>query len=249
MPSTTIKNDQILESVRHLPRHHLGSVVYSPGLEPPTSQVSIESRLPYTTAPYIIPPCDGKENCTLTIRVPRFYLSQKHREQVCHSASLWGTEIYSDDSDPLAAAIHSGWIRGDWGNIADFTMLEMNPIAESKDTEYQSSLSAPPPVPMLPPPGKDLHITLLILPALQQYPSRVNHGLKSRAWGSDHDGKSYRIEKVAWVEEKAARGENRNGETRRKRLKTITGSKSSGPLIRIGIGGHLGEGKVGTVAA
>ena len=128
-------------------------------------------------------------------------------------------------------------------------MLEMNPTAESKDTEHQSTLSAPPPVPMLPPPGKDLHITLLILPTLQQYPSRVNHGIKSRAWGNDHDGMSYRIEKVAWVEEKAERGENRNGEARRKRLKPITGSKASGPFIRIGIGKRLGEGKLGTVAA
>ena len=249
MPSTTIKNNEILESVRNLPRHHLGSVVYSPGLEPPTSKVSIGSRLPYTTAPYIIPPCEGKENHTLTIRVPKFYLSRKHREQVCLLAAVWGIEIYSDDSDPLAAAIHSGWIRGDWGDIADFTMLEINPTAESKDAERQSTLSAPPPVPMLPPPGKDLHITLLILPPLQQYPSRVNHGIKSRGWGPDHDGMSYRIEKIAWVEEKAERGERRNGEARRKRLKLMTGSKVCGPVIHVGIGGHLGEGKVGTVAA
>ena len=249
MPSTTIKNNQILESVRNLPRHHLGSVVYSPGLEPPTSKASIGSRLPYTTAPYIIPPCEGKENHTLTVRVPKFYLSRKHREQVCLHASLWGIDIYSDDSDPLAAAIHSGWIRGDWGDIADFTMLEINPTPESKDTEHQPTLSAPPPFPMLPPPGNDLHITLLILPPLQQYPSRVNHGIKSRAWGNDHDGMSYRIEKIAWVEEKAERGEKRNGEARRKRLKLTTGSKPSGPFIHIGVGRRLGEGKVGTVAA
>ena len=251
IPSTTIKNNQILESVRNLPRHHLGSVVYSPGLEPPTSKASIGSRLAYTTAPYIIPPCEGKENHTLTVRIPKFYLSRKHREQVCLGAAVWGIEIYSDDSDPLAAAIHSGWIRGNWGDIADFTMLELNPTAESKDTttEHQPTLSAPPPVPILPPPGKDLHLTLLILPPLQQYPSRINHGIKSRAWGNDHDGMSFRIEKIAWVEERGERGV----EARRKRLKMMTGGKGGGGFVRVGFGVGRGlgegEGKVGTVAA
>ena len=203
----------------------------------------------YTTAPYLIPRYEGKENCTVTVRIPKFYLSREEREQVCLRRAVWGTDIYTDDSDPLTAAIHSGWIRGDWGDLVDFSMLELNPTAGMKESEQQSTLSAPPASPMLPPPGKDLHLTLLILPTLQNYTPRVMHGIKSRAWGSDHDGMSYRIEKIAWVDEQSARGEERDGEARRKRLRMMTGSRTAGPAVRFGVGKSLGGGKVGTVAA
>jgi hypothetical protein len=75
------------------------------------------------------------------------------------------------------------------------------------------------------------------------------HGIKSRAWGSDHDGMSYRIEKIAWVDEQSARGEERDGEARRKRLRMMIGSRTAGPAVRFGVGKSLGGGKVGTVAA
>ena len=160
---------------------------------------------------------------------------------------VWGTDIYSDDSDPLAAAIHAGWIRGDWGDGVDFSMLELNPSNEADPKE--PVLASVPKTPMLPLPGKDLHLTLLILPALQSYASRVVHGIKSRSWGSDHDGLSYRIEKIAWVDEKGGCGEERDGESRRKRLKMTSGSRATAPALRLGMGKALGKARLATAAA
>ena len=183
----------------------------------------------------------------MTIRIPRFYLSKEEREQVCLRRAVWGTEVYSDDTDPLAAAIHGGWIRGDWGDSIDFSSLELNSVngaIDVKDAEH----TTPPSSPMLPPPGKDLHLTILILPTLENYASRICHGIKSRPWGNDHDGLSYRIEKVTWVDERASQGEERGGEARRKRLKMTTG-KGTGPPLRLGLGKSLGASKVGMAAA
>ena len=160
----------------------------------------------------------------MTVRVPRYYLSEESREQVCTHRAVWGTDIYTDDSDPLAAAIHAGWIRGAWGNAVDTLMLEFLQ-SDSKATidPAQTTFTSPPASPTFPRPGKDLHLTLLILPTLEDYASRVMHGIKSRPWGSNHDGVSYRIEKIAWVDEKGAKGQERGGEARRRRISMRTG--------------------------
>lgn len=258
IPTTTINNDSTLNLVRDLPRRHLGSTLYSPHLEPPASPAAHGAKLPYATAPYTIPRCEGKENCTLTVRIPRFYLSKPEREQICARRALWGTDIYSDDSDPLAAAIHAGWIRGEWGDGVDVSMLEINP-ATNPDTT-QTVFTTPPASPMLPFPDKDIHLTLLILPTLQRYAPRVAHGVMSRAWGSDHDGLSFRVEKMAWVDEGVGRGEERGGGARRRRLRfhlgtAVGGVKGGGgglaarPL-RLGVGkgvGRVGGREVGVV--
>lgn len=130
-------------------------------------------------------------------------------------------------------------------------MLELNPCSESVQDTQDTVLTSAPATPMLPLPGKDLHLTLLILPALQQYTSRVAHGIKSRPWGSDHDGLSFRIEKVEWVDEKADRGEERDGETRHKRLKMMSlGSKgAAAPAIKMTTGKGVGRALVATAAA
>ena len=233
IPVTKVNNEPILESIRHLPRKHLGSVLYSPAIKAPSP---MEPEVDSMIAPFTIPRYDGKENCTITVRIPRFYLTKDHREQVTLGRAVWGTDIYSDDSDPLTAAIHAGWIRGDWGDGIDFSMLEITPATNEPtkhDNNSETIITSLPPLPLLPPPNKDLHITLLILPTLQQYTSHISHGIKSRAWGADHDGLSFRIEKIQWVDEKLGRGEERDGEARRKRLRMTREASLMGPALKL----------------
>ena len=129
----------------------------------------------------------------------------------------------------------------------DFSMLEINPGNDSESKE--DVLTTVPATPMAPVPGKDLHLTLLILPTLEEYTSRVAHGIKSHPWGNDHNGLSYRVEKIAWVDEKAGRCEERDGEARHKRLKTTSGSKFTVPPLHLGTGKKLGMSSVVTAAA
>ncbi|KAJ5973089.1 uncharacterized protein N7479_003007 [Penicillium vulpinum] len=239
-PRTTVNLEPLLSSVAHLPRHHLGSTLYTPRIGTPTAKSSLDSsKFGYTTTPQPLPRFEQRENCTFTVRVPRFRINQSHREEICARRALWGTGVYTDDSDPVAAAIHSGFIRGAWGDDVDESMLDL----EIKDT-YQH---APPPepttngdspakgprLPPIPPTDKDLHITLLVLPRVAQYDSTLMFGLKSRKWDGRHDGMSFKIHAVDWVDEGVARGEERSGEARRKRLRTLmqTGRICTGPAM------------------
>lgn len=228
--------EPLLSSVAHLPRYHLGSTLYKPQIGVPGVKASSESsKFGYTTTPHPLPRFDQRENCTFTVRVPRFRVDAARREEICARRALWGTGVYTDDSDPVAAAIHSGYIRGAWGDDVDESMLDL----EIKDT-YQH---APPPspeedggkprLPPVPPEDKDLHVTLLILPRVDRYESTVMFGLKSREWTGRHDGLSFKVHRVEWVDEGVGRGEERSGEARRKRLRTLmqTGRICTGPAM------------------
>lgn len=87
--------------------------------------------------------------------------------------------------------------------------------------------------PPVPPTDKDLHITLLVLPRVEQYDSTVLFGIKSRKWDGRHDGMSFKVHAVDWVDEGVGRGEERGGEARRKRLRTLmqTGRICTGPAM------------------
>ena len=192
----------------------------------------------YLSLPRPLPRFEGKENSTLTIRVPRLYLQKDEREEICLRRALWGSDIYTDDSDPIAAAVHGGWIAGEWGEDVDLSMLEAEPADDLPTTNKEATapamtLSSPPQVPTPPVKDRDLHITILILPTLQSYNGHVAHGIKSRSWTSKHDGMSFKIEKIAWVDEKAGRGQERGGEARRKRLSALLDRSAipSGPPI------------------
>lgn len=221
--------------MRHRKRSHLGSTVYAPVIRPAASKGrEISSSLGYEITPVPIPRFHGMENCTLTVRVPRMFLERAEREEICKRRVLWGAEIYADDSDPVAVAIHSGWIRGEWTDDIDLSMLDLGISHGKREAEEEARrtkgvsiiLTEPPAIPMLPVPNMDLHITLLILPSLVNYASLVCYGLKSRSWSSRHDGLSYKVDSIAWVDEKSRIGEERGGEARRKRLRAMDSAKA-----------------------
>ena len=160
---------------------------------------------------------------------------------ICARRAVWGTDVYTDDSDPLCASIHAGWIRGAWPADVDVRLLEpdLRHVTLAADAvDWKSTVLEEPPTesPMISPHNKDLHITLLILPALQAYTGRIAHGVKSRDWGSDHDGSSFRIERIAWVDEAGSKAEERTATARRKRIGGLTNRWAGG---RNSLGGTL----------
>lgn len=111
------------------------------------------------------------------------------------------------------------------------------PQPTAEDHAASASKAGPegrkPRLPPVPPTDKDLHITLLILPRVDHYESTVMFGLKSRKWTGRHDGVSFIIHRVDWVDGGVGRGEERSGEARRKRLRTLmqTGRICTGPAM------------------
>ena len=156
-------------------------------------------------------------------------------------------------------AIHSGWLRGSWDADTDTSLLNLvdsEEIAQAKAMDLSTNSKDPiitiadlPIAPMAPIPKRDLHITVLILPRLISYASHASHGIKSREWKeTKHDGMSMKIERIAWVDEGSAKGEERGGAARRKRLRGLMeesaqrGNVGRTPgLKRLKVPGRIGE--------
>ncbi|KAH0347050.1 Rxt3-domain-containing protein, partial [Aureobasidium melanogenum] len=215
-PQTTISNQELLASVSTLPRKHLGSQVYSTKLSlPPRESTPLDFKYHFKSSVKPIPRFEDKANCTFTVRVPRAYLGASSAaeedsstiagglEEICKTRAVWGSDVYSDDSDPIAAAVHSGWIRGDFGEYnEDLRELFKEGQEDASETpDLNKVYTEKPARPLRAPQKADLHITLLILPALAYYTASTQNFLRSRDWGSDHDGVSYMIHSIEFVEE------------------------------------------------
>ena len=284
-PRTIVRSQAVLESVKNLPRKHLGSMLYQVHVESAASIAAFpdsgkmgNERYGFDAGPYSIPRFEDKANCTFTVRVPREHLTKAARIEVCERRNIWGTEVYTDDTDPLAAAIHSGWIRGEWRDDVDISLLsigkekereerpnnnaigpngrtslsvsvspelsrkslapyphgntsgsEQGPSRKNSDVgsgtgdgknSTTETLTSVPTYPVIPATGKDLHITLLLLPRLQQYASTVQNGIKSRPWLTEHDGNSFMVHEVQILDEgSGGRSDERGAEAKHSRLR------------------------------
>ena len=144
-----------------------------------------------------------KENCTLTVKISKAHLTPAAREEITSRRAVWGTDIYTDDSDVVAACIHAGWIRGAWTEDIDIGLLNLHEgmgfsAADKKGGKKGAAaaaafaaeqpspdvLTAPPRTgPVVVPADRDLHVTLVILPRLEKYASMTRFGIRSREFG------------------------------------------------------------------
>ncbi|RFU28237.1 hypothetical protein B7463_g8110, partial [Scytalidium lignicola] len=220
LPKTTIRSQPVLDSVAHLARNHLGHGYYQAILKPrgvPSPGRSLHESRGFASTSLPLPRFEGQENCTFTIKVPHIYLSPTSREEITARRGVWGTDIYTDDSDIIAACIHQGWFRGEWPEDVDVSLLGLELDDSSSKShavkgpvqpEDGTTLTSPPAKgPMPAPPKLDLHVTVLILPALEKYSSTTRFGIRSREWGgkhdgwtSTHDGLSFMIMSIKWVD-------------------------------------------------
>jgi len=215
IPKTTVRNKAVLDSVAHLPRNNLGHGYYKSTIKPGRTSVKrdLTPGRGFASTPEALPNFEGSENSIYTIRIPRVHLGQISREEVTRRRAVWGTDIYTDDSDIIAACIHQGWFRGAWSDDVDISLLDLEIDVPTKNGIVQKPINideailAPPPTgPMEVPENRDCHVTILVLPALESYASLTRFGIKSREWGFKrdgyqgvHDGLSFMIASVKWV--------------------------------------------------
>jgi hypothetical protein len=279
-PKQIVKSKAVLDSVAHLPRDHLGHGIYQSTLEsgdPPSSKHLGNMQRGFASTPHPLPRFEGKENCTFTIRVPRIHLTPQSREEITSRRALWGTDVYSDDSDVIAACIHGGWIRGEWSQDIDVSLLGLEPDSpeaertgvgangvtetngEGKDAANWRDMrdimisEAPAGGPMMPVADCDLHVIVLILPSLEKYSSTTRFGIKSRAWQATHDGLSFMILSIKWVHGVDTAREV-VGQERRMRMKLAIPSPDSeeeafwGSVLENGDGSNIDFGRQNGVA-
>lgn len=247
-PKQSILSQAVLDSVADRPRKHLGDVVYQVVLKP-SKLDSSHSKFGYSSNPRPLPMemIKGNENSTLTVKIPRVHLSPAAREEITSRRAIWGTDVYTDDSDVVAACIHAGWIRGEWGDDVDVDLLDLYKPPTSKKqravpVEQHLEVLTSPPVsgPVHVPADRDLHVTLLIMPALEKYSSSTRFGMQSREFGgtyngrkSIHDGISFMITSVRWVDGAAPQSRLR-GKARRERIRKAMSEVNRSQVVDIG---------------
>lgn len=113
---------------------------------------------------------------------------------------LWGTDVYTDDSDVLAMCVHAGWVEG--------PSLESEGIPAwvppGRAARAWNGLTGHSPPTGSAGSGKakdgaracDLSVILRIAPKLIAYKGCQRGGIKSRSWGNSHDGVSLVVESV-----------------------------------------------------
>ncbi|TVY47523.1 hypothetical protein LOCC1_G003690 [Lachnellula occidentalis] len=216
LPVRTIKNEAVLASVADKPRRHLGHAYYSSELAPTSSNsASNTSTRGFVSTANPLPKFEGKENCTFTVKIPAMYLQDTARRDITYRRAVWGTDIYTDDSDVLCACIHSGYVQGCFNpDIGDEVGLKMLLGEDCVLPPIGDLISEPPKTgPSLVPEGKELHVTVLILPPLLEYKGMHRFGVKSRAFGEGgrgHDGGSFMVTGVKWVSGSSAQNSKPN---------------------------------------
>ena len=219
IPVKTHDIQSVLDEAAKRTRRHLGSHVYEAKPELPKPNSQLDDQFSYASKPKPLPTFDQNPiNCTFTVRVPRYYLKPRQRQQIVLQRHLWGARLYRDDSDPIAAAIHTGWIRGEWDETVNVEMLDPRITAPNEPNDAEETLLKIPAAPVAPPPDMDLHITLLILPAIEEYFSTCEYGITSRK-STGYDGLSFMIHKMQWVDEGyGVRGQERGAAALKRRL-------------------------------
>ncbi len=215
-PTVTVVSKQLVEEAAKKTRKHLGSQLYTSELSLAlAAETPLDAKIKFSSKMKPIPRFEGKENCTYTVRVPRLYLGSlsvtgvkadaEYFQEICRHRNLWGTDVYTDDSDVVAAAVHSGWIKGDFGDYNDDirTVCANDSEQDEPPEEVTTTLATKPRRPVKVPPGRDSHVTILILPPLESYASTNQHHVWSRDWKGMHDGMSFMIHSIDFVEESA----------------------------------------------
>jgi hypothetical protein len=219
MPPKTHDVQPVLDEAAKYPRYHLGSYLYDATPELPKPNSPLDDQFCYASKPKRLPLFERNPiNCIVTCRVHRYYLKPRQRQQIVLQRHLWGARVYRDDSDPIAAAIHSGWIRGEWDDTVDVNLLDPRITAPNDPSDAEDILSKAPAAPVTPPADMELQIDLLILPRIEQYEGTVEYGISSRK-SKTHDGLSFVIHQMRWVEEGfGSRGQERTAAAMKRRL-------------------------------
>lgn len=228
--SLLIDSSKVVASLSSKPRHYLGSIIYHPTPTP---------KQGYSITQPLLPRFEGKENSIFQVRIPRRFLSEQQRRDVHRRRCVWGTEVYTDDSDVLGVLVHLGKVPGVLPDGVDSSLVaeaggrkivmngmtsasprsppisspvkkKVNGITNGKADKQQAQDG--PTIPA----SKDLIVNLLILPTLEKYTGSTRNALKSRSWNTIHDGMSYSIWDMEWVD--AGEAEARGGGSKKRRL-------------------------------
>ncbi|KAK9460766.1 histone deacetylation protein Rxt3-domain-containing protein, partial [Lipomyces oligophaga] len=166
----TVESSAVFEAASMFPADNLGFLIYTP----------TPAKRPF------LPRLPTKINSTIQIRIPRQFLL-RHANPHIGRREVWGTDIYTDDSDIVAALYHTGYLAKLFEPDVDDVVTKGDCLA-----------------------------TIRLLPLLERYQGSCRNGMNSRSWIIPHDGISYSIEGVEFVEK--GKAQDRGWEMKKRRL-------------------------------
>ncbi|KAI8058419.1 histone deacetylation protein Rxt3-domain-containing protein [Syncephalis plumigaleata] len=159
------------------------------------NSTTLELALPLNTAIHLgfhryepsklLPPLIGKEQGIVVVRIPSTWLT--FTNPAVKQRRIWGTDIYTDDSDVVAALIHTG----KYTPLSPHPLLQQDKIRETRRGIMEDKA-----------PNYDLEVTLRVVSRLQRYTGTVRHYIRSRDW-TEHDGASFMIHNVKCIQASA----------------------------------------------
>ncbi|KAH3669150.1 hypothetical protein WICMUC_004989 [Wickerhamomyces mucosus] len=198
-----IDNTDVLKYSLKFKRLYLGSILYTPFPTKSTyKQLSIFTNHNIEDDDNkivpLLPELNLFINSIITIRIPSYYITDLANNKNFIDRNIWGTDIYTDDSDILLILKHNGFIpiqnselenlipqnlnKSTPGNIDNFTNIKQT---VSNFNQFINILSG------------DIHVDLIILPRLIKYQGIYRNGLNSRSW-NNHDGVSIAIHGIRY---------------------------------------------------
>lgn len=202
-----VSNIQVYDAIKYFPRHTLGVVTYRPmsdeieeeleevrmtedelegypGVsEATTAAASIGNSSNSSIGSGGLPSLEGHENSVLYVRIARKYLSRATNTGV-RERRLWGTDIYTDDSDVVAVLYHMGFLPPE----SNYSENGYDQDKNITPAGIQAELDG------------DCLVTLVALPRLERYVGSYRNGLYSRTWVRvPHDGASFQVVSVRFV--------------------------------------------------
>ncbi|AOA65194.1 hypothetical protein PP7435_CHR4-0830 [Komagataella phaffii CBS 7435] len=212
-----VDNSSIFRDIQELgfPRKHLGFVVYNQ--LPTVNNVTHQLSIPYypnvaednnKVYPLLPPNLTDYINCTIDVRIPYF---QTVNNQNVKIRQLWGTDLYTDDSDVVAMCYHDGILLGKAPfdtKIIDQHVVEMkeryNLELHDKSSEYivktpGNQKNPKSIIKIADGDATDLIVTLLILPTLTHYQGAFQNNYNSRTFNNSHNGATISIYEVKYV--------------------------------------------------
>ncbi|CAO3703977.1 unnamed protein product [Rhizopus stolonifer] len=192
-PKLIIKNEQVWKYMEGIEEKSLGYHLYSPQ--------------------QLLPNLENCLNGVMEIRIPAKYLSFENIQ--VKKRAIWGTDIYTDDSDIVAMIIHSGKYQPEYKEPEvepndPFALAIAGKPREAMEASRKQALSGKKWVRQdTSIPDHDLKVTIRVLPKLQNYTGSIRNCVKSRDWGK-HDGMSLFVNKIEKIKKGDARLKGRS---------------------------------------
>lgn len=218
-----INNDDVLDIASKFPRKYLGSILYSSyPLRSSYEYYSfykgpkVEESRKNDLVP-LLPELDEYINSIVTVRITSYDLTNIKNNPSYNKRSIWGTDIYTDDSDILLMLKHNGFLPIVDDEESSKEDLKQTPGNKSNNQNISQSVkNFRQFINII---SGDIHVDLIVLPKLNEYKGIYRNGINSRSWLTSHDGVSLAIYGVRYGEKNSSIDNINNGELKRNKLK------------------------------